>query len=126
MRLIGLITAIVAAMASIAPASAAEASNPLLGEWRQAGERHPAQVGFTSILFAPDALVFDGRGVVAVSGYDVAGDAVRVRTATGGSYLFLVKETNIICMAEVDGAIPLQATPRVMPGGRCFERYDAA
>ena len=122
MRSLVVLAAAVAAMTPLTSTSAAEAGNPLLGEWRQVGERHPAQLGFRRVVFTPKTLMFDGAGAVAVKGYDVADGAVRVRTATGESYVFLVKELGVICMIEIDGPRPLGPMPRVKPGDRCFAR----
>lgn len=109
------------ALALAVPVAAAPPAHPLLGEWQAEGTAPPGLLSFRRILFAPSAMILDDRQAVAIAGYDVADGATRVRTAQGGDLLFIV-EPGRICLAEVDGAMPLLSRPPVKAGGRCFTR----
>jgi hypothetical protein len=79
---------------------------------------------FRHVLFAPDAMILDRREAVAVTGYDVAGDAVRVRTARAGDWLF-VRNGERLCFAEVAGVVRLPSASAMAAGTRCFARVGS-
>ena len=109
------------AMIVLSAAATAEPANPLLGQWRAVGETHPIVIGFRQMLFAPEAMLLDGRSV-RVRGYDVAEGAVRVRTERDGDYIFILADDGRICLAETDRLSPARPLPTVKAGDRCFAR----
>lgn len=112
-----------AALALLPAAGHAEPTvNPLMGEWQMDGRADPALRGYQHILFAPAAMILDRATAVAVRGYDVAPGAVRVRTDRGGDLLFIVDDTDRICVAETPGLQSLPSRPTVKAGDRCFAR----
>lgn len=114
-------TGFIIAMMALSAAAAAEPANPLLGQWQSVGKGHPTVIGFRQMLFAPEAMLLDGRSV-RVRGYDVTEGAVRVRTERDGDYIFILAEDGRICLAETDRLSPARPLPTVRAGDRCFAR----
>lgn len=114
-------TGFIVAMIALSTAAAAEPANPLLGQWQAVGKAHPTVIGFRQMLFAPEAMLLDGRSV-RVRGYDVTEGAVRVRTERDGDYIFILAEGDRICLAEADRPSPAPPLPTVRAGDRCFAR----
>lgn len=111
----------IAAVLALSATATAEPANPLLGQWQSVGKAHPTVIGFRQMLFAPEAMLLDGRSVH-VRGYDVTEGAVRVRTERDGDYIFILAEGGRICLAETDRLSPARPLPTVRAGDRCFAR----
>lgn len=119
---IRLIAALLLGAGAAAGAAAPEA---LMGEWQaEQPASLPNLTGFRRVLFAPTAMILDGREAVAVRGYDLIDGAMRVRTEGGGDLLFVMAGDRL-CLAEVDAVQPLPAPPQVRAGQRCFARRPA-
>lgn len=112
------------ALLALSSAATAARANPLLGQWQAVGEGHPTVIGFRRMLFAPEAMLIDGRSV-RVRSYDVAEGAVRVRTERDGDYIFILAEDGRICLAQTDGLSPARPLPRVRAGNHCFARRES-